>query len=91
MNLLDIPDLGADGVRAVLDLSTRPIKKLGRPLEGQGVALIFEKPSNRTRQSMEVAVVQLGGHPVTPEVRRSASTCASRSRTSRGSWPVITV
>jgi ornithine carbamoyltransferase len=28
------------------------------------VALIFEKPSNRTRQSMEMAVVQLGGHPV---------------------------
>jgi len=28
------------------------------------VALIFEKPSNRTRHSMEMAVVQLGGHPV---------------------------
>ena len=26
--------------------------------------LIFEKPSNRTRQSMEMAVVHLGGHPV---------------------------
>lgn len=64
MNLLDISDLGPDGLRAVLDLSTRPVKKLGRPLEGQGVALVFEKPSNRTRQSMEVAVVQLGGHPV---------------------------
>ncbi len=25
---------------------------------------MFEKPSNRTRQSMEMAVVQLGGHPV---------------------------
>ena len=37
---------------------------LGRPAEGEGVALIFEKPSNRTRQSMEIAVVQLGGHPV---------------------------
>ncbi len=31
---------------------------------GKGVALIFEKPSNRTRHSMEMAVVQLGGHPV---------------------------
>lgn len=29
MNLLDITDLGPDGVRAVLDLSIRPIKKLG--------------------------------------------------------------
>jgi ornithine carbamoyltransferase len=64
VNLLDITDLEPHGLRAVLDLSTRPIKKLGRPLDGQGVALVFEKPSNRTRQSMEVAVVQLGGHPV---------------------------
>jgi ornithine carbamoyltransferase len=37
---------------------------LDRPLAGKGVALIFEKPSNRTRHSMEMAVVQLGGHPV---------------------------
>jgi ornithine carbamoyltransferase len=33
-------------------------------LEGQGVALIFEKPSGRTRNSMEMAIVQLGGHPM---------------------------
>ena len=33
-------------------------------LSGRAVALIFEKPSNRTRHSMEMAVVQLGGHPV---------------------------
>lgn len=36
----------------------------GRPLEGKGVALLFEKPSARTRHSMEMAVVNLGGHPV---------------------------
>ena len=35
-----------------------------RVLEGQGVALIFEKPSARTRNSTEMAVVDLGGHPV---------------------------
>ncbi len=29
------------------------------------MALVFEKPSARTRNSMEMAVVQLGGHPVT--------------------------
>src|SRR6185503_11199307 len=33
-------------------------------LAGKGAALLFEKPSNRTRNSMEMAVVQLGGHPV---------------------------
>lgn len=63
-SLLDVPDMSADEVAAILDLAERPIASLGRPLDGQGVALIFEKPSNRTRHSMEMAVVQLGGHPV---------------------------
>ena len=35
-----------------------------RVLAGRGAALVFEKPSLRTRNSMEMAVVQLGGHPV---------------------------
>ncbi|MGD9998649.1 MAG: ornithine carbamoyltransferase [Ilumatobacteraceae bacterium] len=64
MSLLDIVDLSPGDLDAVLDLAAAPIPSLGRPLDGLGVALIFEKPSNRTRQSMEMAVVQLGGHPV---------------------------
>ncbi len=63
-DLLDIADLGVDGVRRCLDLAAGDPGDLGAPLAGQGVALIFEKPSNRTRQSSEMAVVQLGGHPV---------------------------
>jgi ornithine carbamoyltransferase len=35
-----------------------------RPLEGRGVAILFEKPSARTRSSSEMAVVTLGGHPI---------------------------
>ena len=60
--LLDITDLSADELQLVLDLAQRT--HLPRVLDGEGVALIFEKPSNRTRQSMEMAVVRLGGHPV---------------------------
>lgn len=63
-HLLDIVDLDRGELDLVLDLARRPIAALERPLAGSGVALLFEKPSNRTRHSMEMAVVQLGGHPV---------------------------
>lgn len=61
-HFLDITDLTVDELGTVLDLAERTA--LPRVLDGTGVALIFEKPSNRTRHSMEMAVVQLGGHPV---------------------------
>jgi ornithine carbamoyltransferase len=61
-HLLDITDLTAEELVQVLHLAERT--DLRPVLGGLGVALIFEKPSNRTRQSMEMAVVQLGGHPV---------------------------
>lgn len=60
-DLLTIADLSAQDLRDILALSQTD---LGRPLAGKGVALIFEKPSARTRNSMEMAVVQLGGHPL---------------------------
>ena len=60
-HLLEIDDLTPAELRAVLDLAAQP----ARPgLAGTGGALIFEKPSNRTRNSTEMAVVQLGGHPI---------------------------
>ena len=63
-HLLDVADFSAEEVTVILDLAEVPIDQLQRPLAGQGAALIFEKPSARTRHSMEMAVVQLGGHPV---------------------------
>ena len=63
-HFLDVTDLSARDLHTVLTLAQADISKLGRPLADKGVALIFEKPSNRTRHSMEMAVVQLGGHPI---------------------------
>ncbi|HEX6740303.1 MAG TPA: ornithine carbamoyltransferase [Sphingomicrobium sp.] len=60
-HLLAIRDLAAEDLRAILDLSRRPVERI---LEDKGVALYFEKPSARTRNSMELAAAQLGGHPV---------------------------
>jgi len=64
-HFLEIDDLTANDLATVLDLSEQPIAKLPKVLAGQGVAVVFEKPSARTRNSTEMAVVQLGGHPVT--------------------------
>jgi ornithine carbamoyltransferase len=60
-HLLTLRDLAPAEIRAILDLSAAPPAPL---LEGRGAALYFEKPSARTRNSMELAVHQLGGHPV---------------------------
>ena len=60
-HLLAIRDLSAGDLKAILALSEAPFT---RALQNKGVALYFEKPSARTRNSMEVAAAQLGGHPV---------------------------
>ena len=39
------------------------------PLRGRAVAVVFEKPSTRTRLSFEVGIVQLGAHPVVLDAR----------------------
>ena len=62
-SLLEVDDLDAEEFARILDLSERD--DLPKLLEGRGAALLFEKPSARTRSSMEMAVVQLGGHPIT--------------------------
>ncbi len=62
-HLLDVDDLDPSELLDVLDLAELPSPP--PLLAGRGVALMFEKASTRTRVSMEMAVVQLGGHPVT--------------------------
>ena len=60
-HLLSIRDLSAADVEWILAASEQPAPRV---LQDKGVALYFEKPSSRTRNSMEMATAQLGGHPV---------------------------
>lgn len=61
-HLLDIDDLSPRDVATILDVATDDYPP--HVLKGRGVALLFQKPSARTRNSAEVAVFQLGGHPL---------------------------
>jgi ornithine carbamoyltransferase len=62
-HFLEVDDLSSDELTAVLDLASDPHPT--KVLDGRGVALIFEKPSLRTRNATEMAVFELGGHPLT--------------------------
>lgn len=66
-HFLDIRDLDAETLRDIL--TTAAVCKTHRrdhakPLAGKSVALIFTKPSTRTRVSFEVAIREMGGDPV---------------------------
>jgi ornithine carbamoyltransferase len=64
---LEVDDLDPSQLRALLDRAARwksDPDAVPRVLAGRGVALLFEKPSARTRSSTEMAVVGLGGHPI---------------------------
>jgi ornithine carbamoyltransferase len=67
-------DLTPAELQRVLDDADRMKKdRHGGPrvLDGRAVAVIFEKPSTRTRLSFEVGVFELGGHPVIVDARMS--------------------
>ena len=66
--LTGIADISAKDLREILsltkDLKENPLKR-SSAIQNQSVALIFAKPSLRTRISFEVGIRQLGGHPIT--------------------------
>jgi ornithine carbamoyltransferase len=66
-NFLSIDDLSPEDLAYLLDLSAKvkasPSDYAGR-LSGLAIAMIFEKPSTRTRVSFEVGIDSLGAHPV---------------------------
>jgi ornithine carbamoyltransferase len=67
LRCLELDDLGPARVARVLDLASAWKASPGevpQVLAGKGVVALFQKPSARTRTSVEMAVHTLGGHPV---------------------------
>ncbi len=70
-NFINISDHSSNDLRAIIDeakarkLKRQNLKKSApdedKPFEGKSMAMIFEKPSTRTRMSFDIAVKQLGG------------------------------
>jgi ornithine carbamoyltransferase len=66
--LVTLDDLTHEELQAVLDAAaarkaTVPEER-DQPLAGQTMAMLFEKPSTRTRVSFETGMTQLGGHAI---------------------------
>ena len=73
-NCLTLAEFSAEELQIILDQAER-LKALRQsrtpfqPLSGKTLAMIFQKPSNRTRVSFEVGMYELGGHalPLSPQ------------------------
>ena len=59
-------ELTGEELRSLVEraLELKADRTASRALDGKSVALLFERPSTRTRVSFEVAVSELAGHPV---------------------------
>jgi ornithine carbamoyltransferase len=66
-DLISISDLSKEEILRLLESAEAFRARRGghgQPLQGKSLAMIFEKPSTRTRVSLEVAAAELGGHPI---------------------------
>ncbi|MFT0892502.1 ornithine carbamoyltransferase [Pseudochelatococcus sp. G4_1912] len=70
-HFLDLTDFTGEQLRAVLDLGAaikarrvKGARQANRPLDGKVLAMIFDKPSTRTRVSFDVGIRELGGEPL---------------------------
>src|SRR5262245_7034061 len=78
-DFLSVLDLDAPDLDRCLELAAqlKADRSLGREgphasvLAGRHVAVLFEKPSLRTRTTFEIAVTELGGHVITLEPEAS--------------------
>ncbi len=63
-HLLSSADLSGEEIASLLEIAYRLKQKPRRLLEGRQLALLFEKPSLRTRVSFQVAMRHLGGETI---------------------------
>ena len=90
-HLISISDLTHEEIDKLLDLAARVKEERDQyldALKGMSLAMIFEKPSTRTRVSFEVAMTELGGHALylnyaDLQLGRSETICDTASVLSR--------
>jgi ornithine carbamoyltransferase len=75
-HFIDIADVSSKELRQILELAKKckhkhKKGKRYRPLKGKQLAMIFEKPSTRTRVSFEAGINQLGGHGIMMDSRNT--------------------
>ena len=91
-HLLRDDDLDPVEQLEVLDLADRVKAEpfAHRPLEGpRAVAVLFDKPSTRTRLSFEVGIAQLGGAPLIVDARASQLGRGEPVEDTTRSWPKV--